>query len=78
MTDTEFANKMIKREKREFAIAELKKIKEKIDIECDSVDSALDIILDRISELKGENKQTDVSVNPYDMKYIRCGKGEKE
>lgn len=29
-----------------------------------------------ISELKGENKQTDVSVDPYDMKYIRCGKGE--
>jgi len=38
------------------AILELEKIKEKIDIECDSVDSALDIIIDRISELKGEQK----------------------
>ena len=27
-------------------------------------------------ELKGENKQTDVSIDPYDMRYIRCGKGE--
>lgn len=35
-------------------VEELEKIKEKIDIECDSVDSALDVILDRISELKGE------------------------
>lgn len=35
-------------------IEELKKIKEKIDLECDSVDSALDIIIDRIHELKGE------------------------
>ena len=38
-------------------VAELEKIKEKIDIECDSVDSALDVILDRISELKGENNE---------------------
>lgn len=28
------------------------------------------------AELKGESKQTDVSVDPYEMKYIRCGKGE--
>lgn len=36
----------------------------------------LSIIDKHISELKGENKQTDVSVDPYDMKYIRCEKGE--
>ena len=37
-------------------IEELEKIKEKIDLECDSVDSALEIIIDRTHELKGENK----------------------
>ena len=30
------------------------------------------------TELRGENKQTDVSIDPYDMKYIRCGKGENK
>ena len=30
----------------------------------------------KLSELEGENKQTDVSIDPYEMKYIRCGKGE--
>lgn len=40
--------------KKDGAIEELKKIKEKIDLECDSVDSALEIIIDRIHELKGE------------------------
>lgn len=61
MTDEELLKEMEKRAeayhnriKRDFAIAELEKLKEKIDIECDSVDSALDIILDKIAELKGE------------------------
>lgn len=61
MTDTELLNELEKRAeayhdkvKKDFAIEELVKIKEKIDIECDSVDSALDVILDRIVELKGE------------------------
>lgn len=40
----------------ECVIEELVKIKEKIDIECDSVDLALDVIIDRIIELKGEDK----------------------
>lgn len=40
-------------ESKQPIIEELEKIKEKIDIECDSVDSALDVILDKISELKG-------------------------
>lgn len=61
MTDEELLKEMEKRAeayhnriKRDFAIAELEKLKEKIDIECDSVDSELDIILDKIAELKGE------------------------
>ena len=41
---------------KEKFIEELVKIKEKIDIECDSVDSALDVIINRIIELKGEDK----------------------
>lgn len=41
---------------RRAKIEELKNIKEKIDIECDSVDSALDVIIKRIAELKGEEK----------------------
>ncbi|MBO7733853.1 MAG: hypothetical protein J6S67_14920 [Methanobrevibacter sp.] len=53
MSIEEQVNEAIKRAK----IEELENIKEKIDIECDSVDSALDVILDRISELKGENKE---------------------
>lgn len=40
----------------ECVIEELVKIKEKVDIECDSVDLALDVIIDRIIELKGEDK----------------------
>lgn len=33
---------------------ELVKIKEKIDIECETVDEALDVIIDRIIELRGD------------------------
>ena len=37
-------------------VEELEKIKEKIDLECDNVDSALEIIIECISELKGGNE----------------------
>ena len=40
-------------------IEELEKIKERIDLYCDSVDSALDLIIDRISELKEEANESD-------------------
>lgn len=38
----------------------------------------LEIIDKHIAELKGKNKQTDVVVESYDMKYIRYGKGENK
>ena len=37
---------------------------------------AIQIIDKHIDELKENNKQTDVAVDPYDMKYIRIEKGE--
>lgn len=68
MTDIEFANKMIKREKREFAIAELEDIKAEMesrvklnnDLEnydiATGLSMALGILDNHIFKLKGENK----------------------
>lgn len=74
----------------ELFISELEKIKAEMesrvklnnDLENYDIATGLSIalgILDKhISELKGENKQTDVSFDVYDMKYIRCKKGENK